>query len=78
MLGSSPVGVKQWHPFLKVPHARGHDPGEGSDPGHLARSPRWIIEDLHHELGENRVEGAVLERQGLGRADSARRRQEPS
>jgi hypothetical protein len=69
MLGSSAVGIKQWHPFLEVPHARGHDPGGGSDPRHLARSPQWIIEELNHKLGENRVEGTVLERQSLGRAE---------
>ncbi len=52
----------------EVPDARGDDPAGSRDADHLADAGRGIRHEMHHELGECRVEGVVVERQVLGDA----------
>ena len=55
-------------PFSKSQTQAATTPPRGSDPVHLSRSARRVLEDLHDELGQHGLEGGVLEWESLGGA----------
>ena len=66
LLGGLPEHRQRRRPPGEVPDAGGHDSTRLRHPSHLAQPGDGVAHEVHDELREGRVEGVVVERQGLG------------